>query len=73
VVESVGVVGGGGAPGRELPGYAVALPESLAEPLRLGDPPVIGRLAGGRCLLDLRCVPPTEDPTVIKAVLAARG
>ena len=73
VVESVGVVGGGGAPGRELPGYAVALPEYLADPLRLGDPPVIGRLAGGRCLLDLRCVPPSEDPTVVKAVLAARG
>jgi L-seryl-tRNA(Ser) seleniumtransferase len=73
VVESLGVVGGGGAPGRELPGYAVALPESLAEPLRLGEPPVIGRLAGGRCLLDLRCVPPSEDPTLLKAVLAARG
>jgi L-seryl-tRNA(Ser) seleniumtransferase len=73
VVESVGAVGGGGAPGVALRGYAVALPESLAEPLRHGDPPVVGRLAGGRCLLDLRCVPPSDDPALIKAVLSARG
>lgn len=72
VVVSLGAVGGGGAPGVELPGYAVALPEALVERLRRGDPPVIGRLAGGRCLLDLRCVPPTEDAAVIKAVLAVR-
>jgi L-seryl-tRNA(Ser) seleniumtransferase len=73
VVASTGAVGGGGAPGVGLPGYAVALPETFAARLRRGDPPVIGRIAGGRCLLDLRCVPPSDDAALVKAVLAARG
>jgi len=71
VVPSAGAVGGGGAPGLELPGWAVALPSSLAERLRRGEPCVVGRLEGGRCLLDLRCVPPGADADVAKAVLAA--
>jgi L-seryl-tRNA(Ser) seleniumtransferase len=70
VVASDGVVGGGGAPGVTLPGWAVALPEAYAEPLRRNDPPVVGRVERGRCLLDLRCVPADEDPTVLAAVRA---
>ncbi|WP_114905455.1 L-seryl-tRNA(Sec) selenium transferase [Ornithinimicrobium murale] len=66
-----GVVGGGGAPGVRLPGWAVALPEELAAPLRTGDPAVVGRLDSGDLLLDLRCVPPDHDETVAAAVLAA--
>ena len=50
--------------------WAVALPESYAEPLRLGDPAVVGRTERGRCLLDLRCVPAETDPAVLAAVLA---
>jgi L-seryl-tRNA(Ser) seleniumtransferase len=71
VVRSVAVVGGGGAPGVELPSWALALPPSYAEPLRLGDPPVIGRVHGGQLLLDPRCVPEREDPTVADAVRKA--
>lgn len=70
VVASVGVVGGGGAPGVELPGWALALPESYASALRTGEPCVVGRVEDGRCLLDLRCVPAEEDASVLKAVLA---
>jgi L-seryl-tRNA(Ser) seleniumtransferase len=70
VVPSVGVVGGGGAPGVELPGWAVSLPEHYAAALRTGDPCVVGRLERGRCLLDLRCVPADADTAVTKAVLA---
>jgi L-seryl-tRNA(Ser) seleniumtransferase len=70
VVESVGVVGGGGAPGLELPGWAVAVSPSYAEPLRTGVPPVIGRVEHGRLLLDLRCVPVESDPDLARAVLA---
>jgi L-seryl-tRNA(Ser) seleniumtransferase len=70
VVASDGVVGGGGAPGVTLPGWAVALPEAYAEPLRRNDPPVVGRVERGRCLLDLRCVPADDDPTVLAAVRA---
>lgn len=68
VTESVSVVGGGGAPGVELPSAAVSLPASYADRLRAGDPPVVGRVEHGRCLLDLRTVPPDDDRTVRDAV-----
>ena len=42
VVPSVGAVGGGGAPGLGLPGWAVAVAPSYAEALRQGDPCVVG-------------------------------
>jgi len=69
VVDSAGAVGGGGAPGLTLPGWAVALPEAYAAPLRLGTPAVVGRVERGRCLLDLRCVPAHHDEAVLAAVL----
>jgi L-seryl-tRNA(Ser) seleniumtransferase len=72
VTRSAGVVGGGGAPGVELPGWAVSLPPAYAAPLRLGDPCVVGRIERDRCLLDLRCVPTESDPAVVAAVIAAR-
>jgi L-seryl-tRNA(Ser) seleniumtransferase len=70
---SVAVVGGGGAPELELPSWALSLPESYAGPLRCGATPVVGRVERGRLLLDLRCVPPDEDATVVAAVLAVAG
>ena len=70
VVPSDGAVGGGGAPGLVLAGWAVALPSSYAEKLRTGTPCVIGRIERGRCLLDLRCIPPADDVRVRDAVLA---
>ncbi|MEH1014747.1 L-seryl-tRNA(Sec) selenium transferase [Micromonospora sp. CPCC 206060] len=70
VVPSVAVVGGGGAPGIELDSWALALPEEYAGPLRLGDPPVLGRVLRGRLLLDLRCVPPEHDDLLRAALLS---
>jgi L-seryl-tRNA(Ser) seleniumtransferase len=66
-------VGGGGAPGVELPSAAISLPEALAVPLRRGEPAVVGRLEGGRLLLDLRSVAPTDDPRLVTAVATAAG
>ncbi len=71
VVASDGAVGGGGAPGVVLPGWAVALPPALAAPLRAGTPPVVGRVEAGQLLLDLRCVEPEADRDVATAVAAA--
>ena len=71
LVESRAVVGGGGAPGVELPSWAVALPVELAGPLRAGDPPVLGRVEHGRLLLDLRCIPEPDDHAVRVAVQRA--
>jgi L-seryl-tRNA(Ser) seleniumtransferase len=70
VVPSNGVVGGGGAPGLVLPGWAVAVAPDFAGSLRGGDPCVVGRIEDGRCLIDLRCVPADRDVDVVKAVLA---
>jgi L-seryl-tRNA(Ser) seleniumtransferase len=70
-VRSVAAVGGGGAPGVELPSAAVALPSGLAAPLRLGDPPVVGYVARDRLLLDLLTVPPAEDAALVDAVRRA--
>jgi L-seryl-tRNA(Ser) seleniumtransferase len=70
VVDSVAAVGGGGAPGHEIPSVALALPAELARPLRGGDPPVVGRTVRGRLLLDLRTVPPDRDDALVAAVLA---
>ena len=70
VVPSAGAVGGGGAPGQQLPGWAVALPASYAERLRAGTPCVVGRIERDRCLLDLRAVPPESDDVLVAAVLA---
>jgi L-seryl-tRNA(Ser) seleniumtransferase len=70
-VASVGRVGGGGAPGVELPSAAVALPEELAAPLRTGPDPVVGRVQAGRLLLDLLAVPPVDDARIVAAVRAA--
>ncbi|SPM30087.1 L-seryl-tRNA(Sec) selenium transferase [Mycobacterium terramassiliense] len=69
-VDCVAAVGGGGAPGVELPSAAVSLPESYAAALRAGSPPVVGRIEAGRCLLDLRTVAPEDDAPLAAAVLA---
>ncbi len=67
-VDCIAAVGGGGAPGVELPSAGVSLPESYVAPLRTGTPAVVGRLEGGRCVLDLRTVAPDEDELLVKAV-----
>ncbi|MEV4246353.1 L-seryl-tRNA(Sec) selenium transferase [Streptosporangium canum] len=72
-LPSEATVGGGGAPGVTLRSAAVSLPERFAVPLRTGEPPVVGRVEGGRLLLDLRTLPPGRDDDVVRAVLAADG
>ena len=67
-VPADGVVGGGGAPGQTLPGWAVALPERYAAALRGQPRPVLGRVERGRCLVDLRCIPEAADPLVAQAI-----
>jgi L-seryl-tRNA(Ser) seleniumtransferase len=71
LVASTAVVGGGGAPALELESWALALAEEHAEPLRRGDPPVLGRVERGQLLLDLRCVPAEDDRLLRDAAVAA--
>lgn len=70
-VASDAAVGGGGAPHVELPSAAIALPEHLAEPLRTGALPVVGRIERGRLLLDLVAVDPADDAALAEAVRVA--
>ena len=70
-VDSLGVVGGGGAPGVELPSAAVALPASLAGPLRSGPLPVVARIEDGVLLLDVLALDPVDDDRLAAAVKAA--
>jgi L-seryl-tRNA(Ser) seleniumtransferase len=64
VVDGVAKVGGGALPLLELPGPVVALTapraHELAAALRACDPPVIGRIADGRVLLDPRTLTDAE-------------
>jgi len=73
VEETVARVGGGALPLAELPSAACAVEESLAEPLRLGEPPVIAVVRDGRTLLDCRTLTDTEIDEVVAAIAVARG
>jgi L-seryl-tRNA(Ser) seleniumtransferase len=73
VEETVGRVGGGALPLAELPSFACAVEESLAGPLRLGDPPVVGIVRDGRLLLDCRTLSDAEVDEVAAAVQSCRS
>jgi L-seryl-tRNA(Ser) seleniumtransferase len=70
-VRSGATVGGGGAPGVDLPSAAVRLPVALAGLLRAGQQPVVGRVNAGALLLDLIAVPPEHDAALADAVRVA--
>ena len=72
VEETVARVGGGALPLAELPSFACAVEERLAEPLRQHEPPVVGILRDGRLLLDCRTLADHEVDEVAAAVLACR-
>ncbi|WP_435768397.1 L-seryl-tRNA(Sec) selenium transferase [Nocardioides sp. SYSU DS0651] len=68
-VACTAAVGGGGAPGVELPSAALALPAALAGPLREDpDLPVVGRVERDRLLLDLIAVVPDDDAALAQVV-----
>ena len=60
VEETVARVGGGALPLAELPSFACAVEEQLFDPLRLGEPPVVGIVRDGRLLLDVRALADAE-------------
>ena len=72
VEQTVGRVGGGALPLAELPSFACAVQESLAAPLRAGEPPVVGVVRDGRLLLDCRTLSDDEAAETAAAVRAAR-
>jgi L-seryl-tRNA(Ser) seleniumtransferase len=76
---SVARSGGGTLPTREIPSFAVRLggagtdADALAAKLRAADPPVVGRVHGGRLWLDVRTLLLGEEEVVVRAVKEACG
>jgi L-seryl-tRNA(Ser) seleniumtransferase len=67
VIDGFSTIGGGSAPGSELPTRLIAIglpglsPDALEARLRRLDPPVIARIEHDRVLLDLRTIAAEED------------
>lgn len=72
VVDSISVPGAGTAPGRGIPGPAVAIAGDEVWRRLLDDtPPVIARREDRRVLLDLRAVAESDDQLVSEALIRA--
>lgn len=77
IVPTESQTGGGAAPEKPLPSWAVAvksdrLPEStLEERLRRGEPPVVARTFQGRILLDVRTLWPKDFEPLAQALKKA--
>jgi L-seryl-tRNA(Ser) seleniumtransferase len=75
LISGSSAVGGGSAPGVELPTVLIAVEHSqlsadgLEERLRRLDPPVIARIDHDRVVLDLRTVLEHQDETLAAALL----
>jgi L-seryl-tRNA(Ser) seleniumtransferase len=72
VEETVARAGGGALPLTELISWACAVEESLAAPLRTGDPPVLGIVRDGKLLLDVLALRDDEIDEVAAAVNRCR-
>jgi L-seryl-tRNA(Ser) seleniumtransferase len=71
VCDSEASVGGGAFPTARIPSIAIAVngrASELEARLRALDPPIVGRVADGRLLLDLRTVFESEDVTIVSAL-----
>ncbi len=81
VIAGETTIGGGSLPGETLPTALCAIPASgatdgmdlalLARNLRLGDPPVVARVARDQALFDPRTVAPDQDGSLIAAISRA--
>jgi L-seryl-tRNA(Ser) seleniumtransferase len=73
LIRGESVAGGGSTPEQALPTWLLAVPGKAAAAerhLRMGDPPVAGRIERDRLVLDLRTVFPEEEPELVAALQA---
>jgi L-seryl-tRNA(Ser) seleniumtransferase len=68
VIRGTAKVGGGALPLLELEGPVVAAPVEWSVPLRLGDPPIVGRIHENRLELDPRTLTDAEADIVGRAL-----
>jgi L-seryl-tRNA(Ser) seleniumtransferase len=75
--EDAAYVGGGSLPDQTMPTWVVEVEadgvseEELARRLRTGEPAVMGRLQGGKLLLDLRTIFVEQEAALVKAMIDA--
>ena len=75
--EDAAYVGGGSLPDQTMPTWVLELEvdglseEELARRLRTGEPAVMGRLQGGKLLLDVRTIFVEQEAATINAVIDA--
>ena len=76
IVDGVSTIGGGSAPGAEIPtrllsvSVGTARPDVLEARLRHYTPPIIARIEHDRLLLDLRTVLPEQDQVLAEALMS---
>jgi len=76
VTTTTAYLGAGSLPNQQLKSVAVTLAgqnaseREIAERLRTGTPPVVGRLGRGFVIIDLRAVLPEQDASLIDALVA---
>jgi L-seryl-tRNA(Ser) seleniumtransferase len=72
VIDGVSTIGGGSAPGSEIPTRLVAVDapglsaDRLEARLRALDPPIIARIQDDRVVIDLRTIAPEDDQELIQ-------
>jgi L-seryl-tRNA(Ser) seleniumtransferase len=77
VVPTEAVAGGGSLPASQLVSFAVAVshPErsasNIAARLRVGNPPVVGRIENDAVLIDMRAVLPNQDGALTTGTIHA--
>ena len=74
VIETEASVGGGAFPTARIASHAIAFAgnaDELERRARLGATPVIGRIANGRFLVDIRSVPEALDDQLVRAFLGS--
>ncbi len=75
--DGVSTIGGGSAPGSELPTTLVAIArdglsaDALDARLRASQPPIVARIEDDRIVIDLRTVLPADEPLLLGALKAA--
>ena len=79
VADSLSTIGGGSLPGETLPSRVVSIDttgyrggaEVLAQRLREGRPPIVGRIEDERILIDPRTVLPEDEEALLRGVRQA--
>ena len=75
--EDAAYVGGGSLPDQAMPTWVIEVEadgvneEELARRLRTGQPAVMGRLQGGKLLLDVRTIFVEQESALVKAIIDA--